>query len=116
MPPEGIVPPGGEELTLTEKVSPLFLMPRAMNCITVFAGRAVLDGVNRMAMTRRFFTNDVPVSVTPERGMLAVTAASVSDVSAVYIPLDVMVPDVADQLAFTETVSPAAPRPKAWNW
>ena len=106
-----MVPPVAEKLTVTFTVSPVFLTPNAENCWKPPVESVVLFGLMTTCTRRRFFTLDVPlmVDVVSE----AVTSTSLADVSAVYIPPDVMSPAEAVQRTETGTLSPACVRPKA---
>ena len=68
-----------------------------------------LLGLMKIAITRRFFTLDDPLTVELIR--VAVTTTSAADVSAVYKPADVMMPAEAAQRTDTGTLSPTSVRP-----
>ncbi len=73
----------------------------------------VVLGLITIWTTRRFFTLELALSEGLVR--VAVTSASAADVSAVYIPPDVIAPAEALQRTETGTLSPACVRPNAWN-
>jgi len=74
----------------------------------------IVRGLITSCTSRRFFTLDPPL--TDELTRVAVTCTSAADVSAVYIPPDVIWPADAVHRTETGTLSPACVRPKAWNW
>jgi hypothetical protein len=76
-----MVPPVAEYVTLTFTLSPVFFRPYATNCWTSPTDNAVFSGSMTTWMSLRFFTLEVAVIVELES--VAVTTASVADVSAV---------------------------------
>jgi hypothetical protein len=76
-----MVPPVAEYATETFTLSPVFLRPYAKNCWTPPTDNAVFSGLMTSWMILRFFTLEVPVTVELES--VALTTASVADVSAV---------------------------------
>jgi len=76
-----MVPPVAEYVTLTLTLSPVFLFPYAKNCWTPPTDTAVVSGLMTSWMTLRFFPLELPLTVELES--VAVTIATVADVSAV---------------------------------
>src|SRR5882762_1417654 len=104
-----IAPPVALNVTVTLTLSPVFLRPYAVNWRAPPADTVVVLGLITIWTTRRFFTLEVALS--EELMRVAATSASAADVSAVYMPPDVIAPAEALQRTDTGTLSPACVRP-----
>src|SRR5512142_720317 len=114
-PLELIVPPVADQVTLIATESPALVRPEAPNCCVAPTASVTEAGTITSCTTGGAVIVTVAVSARVPPVCFAITRNVPVAVPAVYNPVDVIVPPLADQVTATGTESPALERPYTTN-